>query len=136
MRTDLKSTTYTTVGIHLVMCIVLCFLFGRWLDGKLGTEPYLTLIFFVLGVITGFRSLYQAAQKMQREVEKDGFNESQTGRSSKGEKTTCGFDGSAGSQKTKGRCSQGACPEKTKIDYGKSQRLEAQKSGPSQNPGP
>ena len=51
------------VGIELALSVVIGLLAGRWLDGKLSTEPYLTLVGLILGVIAGFRSLYQTARK-------------------------------------------------------------------------
>jgi ATP synthase protein I len=51
------------LGIELALSVVIGLLAGRWLDGKLSTEPYLTLVGLILGVIAGFRSLYQTARK-------------------------------------------------------------------------
>jgi hypothetical protein len=58
----------------MVLSIVFGFVGGRWLDGKFDTAPYLALLGFFLGVIAGFRSVYRAAKRMQRDTEKDGFN--------------------------------------------------------------
>jgi ATP synthase protein I len=52
-----------SVGIELVISTVLGMLGGRWLDSKLSTEPWLTLVGLLLGVVAGFRSLIQAARK-------------------------------------------------------------------------
>jgi F0F1-type ATP synthase assembly protein I len=60
---------YGTVGLDLVLSILLGFFGGRWLDGKLGTHGWLTVVGFVLGAIAGFRSLYRAAVKMRKETE-------------------------------------------------------------------
>jgi ATP synthase protein I len=51
------------LGIELALSVVIGLLAGRWLDGKLSTEPYLTLVGLILGVIAGFRSLYLTARK-------------------------------------------------------------------------
>ncbi len=51
------------VGIELALSTVIGLLAGQWLDAKLSTEPYLTLVGLLLGVIAGFRSLYRAARK-------------------------------------------------------------------------
>ena len=32
--------------------------FGIWLDKKFGTDPYLTMLFLLMGVAAGFRSIY------------------------------------------------------------------------------
>lgn len=32
---------------------------GRWLDGKFNTEPWLTLVGFILGVATGMKAMWE-----------------------------------------------------------------------------
>ena len=55
-----------SVGIELAISTVIGLLGGRWLDGKLGTEPYLMIVGLLLGVTAGFRSLFLAARKANR----------------------------------------------------------------------
>src|SRR5215208_679893 len=70
LRSDLKGLgDYGTVGLDLVLSVLVGFFGGRWLDGKLGTHGWLTLIGLLLGSIAGFRSLYRAAVKMRKETE-------------------------------------------------------------------
>lgn len=59
---------YATVGLELVLSIVVGFLVGRWIDGRIHGHGWATLIGFAFGVIAGFRSLYEAAQRMGREA--------------------------------------------------------------------
>jgi ATP synthase protein I len=59
-----------SVGIELALSTVIGLLGGRWLDGKLGTEPWLMLLGLVLGVVAGFRSLIRAARRATRETER------------------------------------------------------------------
>ena len=61
--------SYQFVGLDLVVSVVFGLFGGRWLDGKLGTSPWLSMIGFGLGVIAGFRFLYRAAIKMRKETE-------------------------------------------------------------------
>ena len=70
----------TTVGMELVLSIALGFLGGRWLDAKLGTEPWLLVVGCVCGLIAGVRFLWRARQRMQKLTEADGFKASSTGR--------------------------------------------------------
>jgi ATP synthase protein I len=53
------------VGIELALSTVIGMLGGRWLDDKLSTAPWLTILGLVLGVVAGFRSLVRAARKHQ-----------------------------------------------------------------------
>jgi F0F1-type ATP synthase assembly protein I len=49
---------YSGLGLQLAASVVLFLLGGRWLDGKLGTDPWLTLIGAFVGGAAGFYSLY------------------------------------------------------------------------------
>jgi ATP synthase protein I len=52
-----------SVGIELSVSTVIGLLGGRWLDGKLGTDPWLMILGLLLGVVAGFRSLIRAARR-------------------------------------------------------------------------
>ena len=56
-----------SVGIELSISTVVGMLGGRWLDGQLGTEPWLMLLGLVLGVVAGMRSLIRTARRANRE---------------------------------------------------------------------
>jgi F0F1-type ATP synthase assembly protein I len=80
LRSDLKGLgDYGTVGLELVLSILVGFLGGRWLDGKLGTNGWLTVIGFVFGTVAGFRALYRAAVKMRKETEAEDEREQRAG---------------------------------------------------------
>jgi F0F1-type ATP synthase assembly protein I len=48
----------TQIGISMMIPIALCLFLGQYLDEKLGTSPWLLIIFIVLGVLAAFRNLY------------------------------------------------------------------------------
>jgi len=52
-----------SVGIVLVVCIVLGYFLGRTLDGKLGTEPWLSVAGFILGAAAGFLELFRTVSR-------------------------------------------------------------------------
>jgi F0F1-type ATP synthase assembly protein I len=52
-----------TVGIVLVSCIVLGYFLGRYLDGKLGTDPWLSVVGFFLGTAAGFLELFRTVSR-------------------------------------------------------------------------
>ena len=60
------------LGIELAASTVIGLLGGRWLDGKLGTEPWLSIVGLILGVVAGFRSLYQTAKSENRKLTETG----------------------------------------------------------------
>ena len=52
-----------SVGIELALSTVVGLLGGQWLDKKLSTAPYLTVIGLLLGITAGFRSLLRVARR-------------------------------------------------------------------------
>ena len=48
----------SSIGISMALAIFGCFFLGAWLDRKLGTEPYFTLFFLLIGIAAGFRNIY------------------------------------------------------------------------------
>ncbi len=63
----------STVGIAMVAATVIGFYLGRWLDRFFGTNPWLTVVFLLLGIAAGFRNLYQTARHAQQTMnEEDG----------------------------------------------------------------
>lgn len=63
MKDTTKDTTkalalFTQLAISMIVPIFLCLLIGRWLDGIFHTGGILLIIFLVLGIGAGFRSIY------------------------------------------------------------------------------
>ena len=48
---------FSSLGISVALAIFIGLGIGVWLDRKLDTSPWLTLIFLVLGIIAGFRNI-------------------------------------------------------------------------------
>lgn len=44
-------------------CVALGYFGGRWLDGKFDTQPWLTLVGFLVGVATGIKAMWQRAME-------------------------------------------------------------------------
>ena len=61
----------STVGLELALSIALGLLGGRWLDGKLGTEPWLQWIGFALGLAAGVTSLYVVTRSIRAQLDQD-----------------------------------------------------------------
>lgn len=58
----------SVLGLHLVTHTVVGGAMGYFLDRWLDTKPTLFMIFLVLGIIAGFRSMIQDARKMLRKL--------------------------------------------------------------------
>ncbi len=55
----------SSVGIYLVISTFAGLAIGYFLDRLFKTTPYLTFIFFFLGIIAGFRELFRVAKKAE-----------------------------------------------------------------------
>lgn len=56
----------STVGIHLVLSMAVGLAIGYALDSFFNTFPYLSAIFFIIGIISGFREVFRIAKKAER----------------------------------------------------------------------
>ena len=62
----------SSMGISMVLATVLGLALGYSLDHYVfGTEPYLTIIFLILGIAAGFRNLYIIAKRVERIMSAD-----------------------------------------------------------------
>ena len=63
----------SSIGISMVVATFIGLAMGYYLDKWLGTSPWLTLIFLVLGIISGFRNIFiltnRELKRQQREQE-------------------------------------------------------------------
>lgn len=57
-KTAIQVASLSSIGIAMVIALFGCFFVGRWLDRQLGTEPYLTFFFLLIGIAAGFRNMY------------------------------------------------------------------------------
>ena len=60
------AASFSTVGLELAISILLGYLAGDWLDGQLGTAPWLTLTMMGVGIGAGFMSLHRAMKRLMR----------------------------------------------------------------------
>jgi F0F1-type ATP synthase assembly protein I len=57
-------------GMQFAGAIILFLFVGRWLDSRLGTEPWLLLTGVLVGAVGGFVSLYRQLVVVPRERER------------------------------------------------------------------
>ena len=43
---------YSTLGLQFTVALLLCVLLGTWADGRLGTDPWLTIAGSLLGIFS------------------------------------------------------------------------------------
>jgi len=49
------------MGTNMAASLAVGYFLGAFLDKRFGTEPWLTLIFFLLGTATGLKMMYETA---------------------------------------------------------------------------
>jgi ATP synthase protein I len=63
-RKQLKlASRVSAVGLELVFATCIGYFGGRWLDGYLGSEPWLTYVGLLVGVLAGFKGLWYFARR-------------------------------------------------------------------------
>lgn len=63
------ASRYSYLGIFFGVAICIGYFGGRWIDEKLVTPPWFSLVGLVVGVAAGFRELVRVARRSQREQE-------------------------------------------------------------------
>jgi ATP synthase protein I len=66
-RAAIQMAYASSIGISMVIAIFGCLFLGVWLDRKLGTDPYLTLIFLLMGIVAGFRNMVLLIRRSLRD---------------------------------------------------------------------
>ena len=62
---------YSALGLEMAISVVIGLAIGYYLDKWLGTSPWLTIVWIGFGFAAGVRSLYRAAVKSEKDLEKD-----------------------------------------------------------------
>ena len=57
------------VGIQFPVAMALGYFWGKWMDGLFGTEPWLTVVFSICGIIAGFVNLVRITIATGRQEE-------------------------------------------------------------------
>lgn len=64
--TTVSVARYSGLGLQWALAVALFMAAGRWLDKRIGTDPYLTVVGAFVGGAAGFYSLYVGLVKGQR----------------------------------------------------------------------
>jgi ATP synthase protein I len=62
-----QIASYSTLGLEMGLSVAVGAIIGYYLDKWLHTEPWLLIVFLIFGVVSGFRSLYRALKRFERE---------------------------------------------------------------------
>lgn len=67
MKSDSDYVKYSGLGLQLVITILVFLFAGIWMDKKLGTKVFFTLILTLIGFFGGFYSFYLSIKKLNNE---------------------------------------------------------------------
>ena len=56
------------VGLTVVGAIIICLLLGIWIDARLGTSPWATLVLAIVGVLMGSFSTFRVASSIVQQA--------------------------------------------------------------------
>jgi ATP synthase protein I len=62
---------YSALGLELAISVILGLAVGYYLDKWLDTSPWMTVFWLAIGFAAGLRSLFRAALRSGKELEKD-----------------------------------------------------------------
>ena len=55
---------FSQIGITMAGCVFIGVFLGRFLDNRLGTSPWLLLVFSLLGVVAAFKALFDLSSRV------------------------------------------------------------------------
>lgn len=58
-----KMVWMTSLGVSMVLATFVGLYIGVYLDDKFSTEPWLTILFLIIGIMAGFRNIYTLVKK-------------------------------------------------------------------------
>ncbi len=62
---------FLTLGIQLAIAVVAFFFLGRWLDGLLGTSPWLMIAGLLLGTVGGLVQFFRTANALGKKEDEE-----------------------------------------------------------------
>jgi ATP synthase protein I len=61
-----QTLSMSSVGLEMGLCFIIGMLFGRWLDGNVGSDPAFMIVFLLVGLAAGFKGVMRAVSAADR----------------------------------------------------------------------
>jgi F0F1-type ATP synthase assembly protein I len=68
-REAVRGLKLSSVGIELALSVLIGLFAGRWVDSRLGTDPWLMIVGLGLGFAAGLRSLMKMMERATKEAD-------------------------------------------------------------------
>lgn len=78
-RATVRSLKLSSVGLELALSVLIGLFAGRWIDRRLGSDPWLMIVGICLGFAAGLRSLMKMMEKAAKAAEIDDAADKQSG---------------------------------------------------------
>ncbi|HPH69300.1 MAG TPA: AtpZ/AtpI family protein [Kofleriaceae bacterium] len=61
-----QTLSMSSVGLEMGLCVIIGLFFGRWLDGKIGSDPAFMIVFLLVGFAAGMKGVMRAVAAADR----------------------------------------------------------------------
>jgi ATP synthase protein I len=63
-----RAMSATSVGLEMAVAVIIGIVFGSWLDGRLGTTPWMLILFLCFGFAAGMKGVFRYVRQADREA--------------------------------------------------------------------
>jgi ATP synthase protein I len=70
-RKAYEGLAASAIGLELGVSVIIGLLFGRWLDQRFGTEPWLMILFVAFGFAAGIRAVVRGVRRADAAARRD-----------------------------------------------------------------
>jgi F0F1-type ATP synthase assembly protein I len=70
-RRAYEDLAASAIGLELGVAVIIGLFFGRWLDGELGTSPWLMIVFVAIGFAAGILAVVRGVRRADAAAARD-----------------------------------------------------------------
>ena len=67
-----RAMSASSVGLEMGAAVLIGILFGSWLDGRLGTTPWMLILFIVFGFAAGMKGVMRYVRQADADARRAG----------------------------------------------------------------